>query len=69
MVREGGGEGIALTRFCTFSQLASVPEWTLRVLRSTYAYLLMSAIFFIGLIYQAVMFYSFVALGLVDLET
>ena len=49
--------------------IASVLEWRLQVLRSSPAYLIISAIFLGGLIYQAVLFYSFIGLGLVDLNT
>lgn len=41
----------------------------LQVLRSSPAYLIISAIFFVGLVYQAVMLYSFIGLGFIDLHT
>ncbi len=49
--------------------ITTVLEWMLQVLRSSPAYLIISAIFFVGLVYQAVMFYSFIGLGFIDLHT
>ncbi|KAI9821563.1 MAG: hypothetical protein M1832_003237 [Thelocarpon impressellum] len=46
-----------------------VPDRVRHILGGALAYYVLSGIFFVGLIYQAVMFYSYVSLGLVDLAT
>ena len=51
------------------SYVAYVNGWIHRTLGGTPAYGVMSVVFLAGIVYQAVMFYSFVSLGLVDLHT
>lgn len=65
----GNGRGNRPHKVLDIPHIASVPEWMRQVLRSPPAYFIISAMFFAGLIYQAVMFYSFIGLGLVDLNT
>ena len=49
--------------------LSSLIDWTKKIACSTPAYGVVSFIFFIGVTYQAIMFFSFIDLGLVDLTT